>query len=261
MKQSKATVRKRQNNLLALFDESGNLLVNDACKKLGVSPITIRRDLEALEQEKRLVRYHGGARLLKPEAPSIPELAVRGHLQLVQKLHIAKYAATLVTDERKVLFFNAGTTTYLVMKELIDRKIRIFTNNVHAIDLFGSANAELIMTGGLFNAHNRSFQGDLANLLLSRVHADMCILGVNGINSQEGITSYSYQETLLNQTMVKRCIGKRVVVADGTKIGKFYCYTSVSLEDIDILVTDSSADACELDRIRQAGVEVVLADL
>lgn len=261
MKQSKAIVSKRQNDLMNLFDETGTLWVNDAAKILQVSPITIRRDLQELEQNNRVIRFHGGAHLIKQDAPILPQVSIRGNLQTEQKLNIAKYAASLVNFDRITVFLNAGTTTYLVIKELCDSNIRIITNNAAALDLFDtSKNAELILTGGRFNSRNRSYEGDLANVLLSRVHADMCILGVNGISSQEGITTYSYQETLLNQTMIKRCTGKKIIVADGTKVGKLYCFTSLALSDIDILVTDSSADPHELELIRKAAVDVVIAD-
>ncbi|MEG0493829.1 MAG: DeoR/GlpR family DNA-binding transcription regulator [Clostridia bacterium] len=263
MKQSKSVVRKRQKELITLFDESGNLLVSDACAKLGVSAITIRRDLEQLEQQQLVLRYHSGARLVKQQSPSIPQLFMRDRLQMEQKQHIAKYVAGLVS-ERKTIFLNAGSTTYLVMKELVNTPNRIITNNVHAIDLFGNENtsnqAELIMTGGEYNAHNCSFLGDMALPLLSKMHADLCILGVNGINSNDGITTYSYQETLLNQAMVENCNGQHIVVADGTKIGKFFCFTSTTLDCIDLLVTDSTADPAELQRIRNAGVQIILAD-
>lgn len=259
MKQSKSVIYKRQMELMGMFDESGNLLVSDACAKLKVSPITIRRDLELLEKNGKLARFHGGARLVVHSEPFLPQYAERGHIQTLQKQLIAKYVASLIQDKQTV-FLNAGSTTYFIIKELVERPVRIITNNVNTIQLFDDAKAELMMTGGEYNAYNRSFLGDMASTLLAKVHADMCILGVNGINAREGVTSYSYQETLLNQTMVKQCMGKRIVAADGTKIGKLFYFSTTPIENINILVTDSTADTEELEKIKQAGVEVILAD-
>lgn len=259
MKLSKADVQKRRKKLLALFEEQPTLSVIDASEALQVSPITIRRDLDLLEQQKLVVRFHGGARLASAISPTVPQLSVRDHLQLEQKRQIAKYVATLVAD-RNTIFLNAGSTTYLTIKELTNRPVRIVTNNVRAIELFQDAQAELIMPGGEYNAHNCSFLGDLSTHLLSHLRADLCILGVNGIKAPEGVTTYSYQESLLNKTMLRQCSGRRIVVADGTKIGKLFCFTSTALDDIDMLVTDSSADAELLEQIASQNVEVVLAD-
>lgn len=259
MKRSKALVESRQRKLISLLNHQDTLSVTDAAAALDVSPITIRRDLELLEAQKLVIRHHGGARLAVEVTPSIPQLSTRDHLQMPQKERIAHYVASLVED-RNTIFLNAGSTTYLVMKELAQRSVRLITNNVHAIELFSDAKADLMMIGGEYNAHNCSFLGDMASQLLSHLHGDLCILGVNGINSADGITTYSYQETLLNQAMLRQCSGQHIVVADGTKIGKMFCFTSAPLESIDMLVTDSSANPDELERIAAHHVKVVLAD-
>ena len=259
MKQSKAVIQKRQMDLLGLFDKSGNILVSHASEVLQASPITIRRDLETLEKSGKVLRFHGGARIIIHDEPSPPKYSDRGLIQIEQKQKIAKYIASLVHD-RQTIFLNAGSTTYCIIKELVHRQVRIITNNVNVIQLFDNVKAELMMTGGVYNAHNRSFLGDMTSNLLAKVHADICILGVNGINDKNGVTSFSYQETLLNQMMVKNCTGQCIVAADGTKIGKIFCFSTTPIENINLLVTDSSANSEELQKIQKAGIEVVLAD-
>ena len=259
MKRSKSFVESRHRKLLSALDEQPSLTIPGLAETLGVSPVTIRRDLDALESKHLLVRTRGGARLTLQPSPALPQLSDRRRQQLAEKERISCYVASLVKD-RSTIFLNAGSTTYLTIRQLLDRPVRLITNNVQAIALFANARAELLMTGGEYNPHNGSFLGDMALQLLSHLHADICILGVNGISSKCGITSYAYQETLLNQTMLSRCSGKRIIVADGTKIGKVFCFTSAPLDSIDMLVTDSSADPQELERIADAGVEVVTVD-
>lgn len=260
MKQSKAVVQARQKELLRVLETRSDLSVLQASELLGVSPITIRRDMTTLEKMDLIQRHHGGAKPISNEDSTLPQFAYRGQQQLQQKRLIAKVVSEMIS-EKQTVFLNAGSTTLSVIECLLKKPVRIITNNAQAIGLWDSGNkAELILTGGEYYSRNRSFLGNLATPLLSKVYADICVLGVNGIHSQNGITTYAYQETLLNELMIARCNGKRIVAADGTKIGQVYCFASAPIASIDILVTDSSADPEELDRIADCGVKILLAD-
>lgn len=260
MKQSKAVVQHRRKELLRLLETKSNLNVLETSQLLNVSPITIRRDMQALENMDLLQRYHGGAKPVTNEESAPPQFAYRGQLQMQQKRLIAKVVSEMVM-EKQTVFLNAGSTTLSVIERLLKKPVRIITNNAQAISLWdGSSKAELILTGGEYYDRNRSFLGNLATQLLSKVYADLCVLGVNGIHSNSGVTTYTYQETLLNELMITRCNGKRIVAADGTKVGHVYCFPSTAIENIDILVTDSSADPEELAAIAECGVEIILAD-
>ena len=91
---------------------------------------------------------------------------------------------------------------------------------------------------------------------LSRITATKCILGVSGISVQGGITSRVIQETAINQMMLRRCRGPKIVVADSTKIGIEHNFFSGTLNDITHLITDTDANSLQLDQLRRAGIEV-----
>ncbi|MDO4573224.1 MAG: DeoR/GlpR transcriptional regulator, partial [Clostridia bacterium] len=91
-----------------------------------------------------------------------------------------------------------------------------------------------------------------------RVYATKCILGVNGITAEDGITTSIHQETSINSLMLRRCKGERIVVADSSKVGHSYDFISASIDMIDCLITDSDADEADLERLRAAGVKVLV---
>jgi len=259
MKQSQAEVQKRHQRLLELFNTHGSLQVSDVSKILNMSELTIRRDFDLLEKKGYIVRFHGGAKLASATAEMAPVFENKGSMNQTQKQQIAKVISQYIKDKDTV-FLNAGTTTLEVIKCIKNMDITIITNNALACSALGDGSATLISTGGEYNNRNKSYTGALATNLMNRVFATVCVLGVNGITYNDGITTSAYLETMINEEMLKRCKGKKIVAADGSKVGRTFCFTSAEITDIDILVTDSSADPEELRKMREKGIEIVLAD-
>lgn len=259
MKQSQAEVHKRHQRLLELFSARGSLQVSEVSELFHMSELTIRRDFDALEKKGYIVRFHGGARLASPSLKSTPEFDNKGTMNQLQKQQIAKMVARYINDKDTV-FLNAGTTTMEVVKYIKDMDVTIITNNAAACSIVGGSRATLISTGGEYNHRNKSYTGALAANLLNKVFATVCVLGVNGISHNEGITTSAYLETMINEEMLKRCKGIKIVAADGSKVGRTFCFTSAAITDIDLVVTDSSADPAELDRMREKKVKIILAD-
>jgi DeoR family fructose operon transcriptional repressor len=146
------------------------------------------------------------------------------------------------------------------LKKIKDRDVIIITNNALAASAITNSSAKLISTGGQYSDLSKSFVGDFATRIINMTYANLCILGVNGISSDFGVTTSVYQETMINELMVKRCNGLKIIAADGSKIGKTHCFTSIPINKIDVLVTDSSADKNELAKISSIGIRVILAD-
>lgn len=259
MKQSQAEVQKRHQLLLELFNRQGSLQVSDVSQMLGMSELTIRRDFDILEKKGYIVRFHGGAKLVSSLAETTPVFENKGTMNQIQKQQIARIAAQFIQDKDTV-FLNAGTTTLEIIKAVKDRNITIITNNALACSAIGDSGATLISTGGEYNNRNKSYTGALATNLINKVFATVCILGVNGITAADGITTSAYLETMINEELLKRCKGKKIVAADGSKIGRTFCFTSADITNIDILITDSTADAEELDKMCEKGVQIIVAD-
>ena len=259
MKQKQSVILERRHKIKSLFAEHQMLQVSQISKLLGVSELTIRRDLDALVQEGFIERIHGGGKLISDSYPTVPVFKDKHTQGQLQKQAIASYIYTLVEDGATV-FLNAGTTTFEIIKKLKNKHVVIVTNNALACTVMDDSVASLISTGGEYNQHNQSYTGIMAASLLQKMNANICILGVNGITCDEGVTTSNYMETMINEEMLKRCKGLRIVAADGSKIGRIFNFASAAISSIDMLVTDSSANMQELERIGAAGVKVVMAD-
>lgn len=258
MKQSQQEIQARQERLLNHLKLHHSIRVPEASRLLQVSELTVRRDLEALEKKNLLHRFHGGATINQAVTEHEPPLEEKQIQHESTKLKIARQAASLI-PEGSTVFLNSGSTTLNTMKYLDNRKVRIITNNSLAPSVITSENIDLIITGGECRSRAKSLVGEHALLAINAVYADYCILGVNGI-SAAGTTTSVYQETAINEAMVRRCNGTVIIVADGSKIGKSKNFMSVPIQDIDILITDTSADKAALDQLAATGIRIILID-
>lgn len=255
MKNSRNNIQHRQMRLLQYLEENKSASVEDLSRLLNVSPITIRRDLDDLENRKLVTRYFGGAQI----ALGLPESDESSYLvsttqHLDCKQAIARRAAELLSDG-DIVFINSSATALLIYP-YITANILIVTNNGRSLQMERPSNVDLMLTGGEVSGNKQSLVGQLAVEMLSSITATKCILGASGVSVEGGITSQVIQETAINRTMLRRCSGEKIVVADHTKIGLEHNFFSSNLTDITRLITDTGADSSELESIRRAGITV-----
>ncbi len=256
MKQSKHIVEKRRNKIVELLQQMGEMPVNELGKHFSVSPLTIRRDLSILEERGVIDRTYGGACLKKvPDALSV--FSDKENVHHSEKELIARYVLSYIQDGNTI-FMNSGTTMLELFKLLDNRYVNIVTNNMLAYQYCPNILGNLIYTGGTYMDETKACIGDFAVNTISQIYSDLCILGANGINAVCGVTTPILQETIVNVKMIERCNGKVIVIADSSKVGKTFSFTSAKIDDVDILITGIDADPVELDKIRNAGVEVHL---
>ena len=255
MKNSAAAIQQRQIRLLRHLQEAGACSVAELAELLRVSQVTVRRDLEEMEEKKLLVRHFGGAQALAPSRyederaymASIPE-------NEGCKRAIARAAAELLRDGDTV-FINSSATA-LMIYPYITRDVMVITNNGRSLQVERPASVALMLTGGEVNGNKKSLTGPAAVAMLSRVTASKCILGVSGISVGGGLTSRVLQETAINRAMLERCSGEKIIIADHTKIGTEHNFFFGDLREITRLITDTQADPARLDELRQAGIAV-----
>ena len=259
VKQSQNVIIERRHHIMGLLAQNCHLRVSDLSEILSVSEITVRRDLGYLANEGLLYRVHGGARLASETDPPLPLYEDKHKSRQLQKQEIAKSIANLI-DDGDTVFLNAGTTTMEVIRLIKEKNVVIVTNNALASTVMHDCNATLISTGGEYCPRNQSYTGPMATSLMQRINASLCVLGVNGITAEDGITSSNYMETLINEEMLRRCRGKCIVAADSSKVGKVFNFASAPISCIDLLVTDSGIDPVHLNKFKDVGLEVVLAD-
>ena len=259
MKNSSSAIQQRQMRLLARLQEQRSCSVTDLADYLHVSQVTIRRDLDALEEKKLLTRHFGGAQAIVPSSREDEPTYMASITQnLSCKRAIAKAAAERLRDGDTV-FINSSATALLIYP-YITKDVMIITNNGRSLQVERPANVSLMLTGGEVNGNKKSLTGQVAVDMLSRITASKCILGVSGISVDGGITSRVMPETIINRTMLQRCSGEKIIVADHTKIGMEHNFFSSDLKDITHLITDSLADPARLSLLRDAGVSIQVVE-
>lgn len=260
MKNSALLVEERRNRILDILREEKKVKVAQLSSQMKVSEITIRRDLDLLEKENLVMRFHGGAQILEDPGSSLPIFNKKQAANMAKKDCIGRKTAELIEDD-DVVFMNSGTTVLCVLKYITSNNVRVITNNAMAPSVDCSSRVGVILTGGECGRDTKSLAGDFAMTTISKVYATKCILGANGISANAGITTSIHQETSINNMMLQRCVGKRIVVADSSKIGRSVDFVTADIDAIDCLVTDSEADPAEVRRLENLGIEVILVDV
>jgi DeoR/GlpR family transcriptional regulator of sugar metabolism len=237
----------------------GFFRVSDLATLFHVSEITIRRDLDELEEQGLVERVHGGVRLAAARPASVCATMTMSHE--LEKRAIATAAARLVKPGDTVLL-SGGTTTLAVFREIARMDVRIITNNTMIVrEIDDETTAELFIVGGEYNRKTRALNGDLTNLTLNQIHGTICFLGTNAISQATGLTSTIYAAAAVNRLMAAQCKGNVVVVTDASKIGTTAHFSSLPLTDVRVLVTDDAADPIELAAYRSAGMDIVVCPI
>jgi len=252
-----AISKKRHEEILQRLNLSGRVSVDDLSRDFEVSRITIRRDLDILNAKGLIDRVHGGA-LAHKHQPQELLFSEKGHTNIPEKNAIGRAAAAMLKDG-DTLLLNGGSTTLHVLKHLQNKKVRVITNNAATIGVARDSGIELILTGGEHRSSSDSLVGDLAAIALSQVYGTCAMLGTNGIDPEIGLTSSVYQETTINRLMIERTRGPVIVLADHTKIGIVSNFETTSIKEINTLITDAKANPQIIEKIRLAGIEVIIA--
>lgn len=244
--------------ILDLLTTRGAMSVGALCGELQVSPATLRRDMTHLQDQGLVSRTRGGAR-----ANTGPELPVRlrdTKSPLAKHAIAVTAAALLPTDRPLAVAIGGGSTTAEVARELGHRqRLTIVTNALTtAAAVAARPNLQVIMTGGVIRASSFELVGSLAENAFNGINVNLAILGADGVSAAHGVTTHDHTEARTNHAMVTHA-HRLMVVADGSKVGQTTVAKVADAAEIDILVTDPSADPDELARLTALGVTVHLA--
>ena len=251
---------KRSERLVALLAALGarqQMQLSELATILGASPATIRRDVAALADQGLLTRTHGGVRAVGGGAELPVRLRDARHRRA--KHAIALEAVAQLPGGRHAIALTGGTTTTEVLRALHHRHdLTIVTNSVSiALEAANQGQARVLIAGGVLRPNSLELVGSLTESTLRQINVGTAIIGSDGVSLAGGLTTHDETEAATNHTMVERA--QRVIaVVDGSKVGTVTLAKLADLSEVDLLVTDSSADAAELARIRSAGVPVLV---
>jgi DeoR/GlpR family transcriptional regulator of sugar metabolism len=251
---------QRQRLILEKIRENGAARVSELRRLLGVSDMTVRRDLEALAERGFVEKVHGGATALASSTTNDPGLETRLQRRVREKRAIAEAARALVRPGQ-VIGLTAGTTTLRVAQALRDApSLTVVTNSIEAASALREGprpDLTVVLTGGVV-VSQEILVGPLAVAAASSIHLDILFLGVHGMTEDAGFTSPDLLETEIDRTFIA-CADTVVVVADHTKWGVRGLSRVAGLAEVNILVTDSGLPAAARRVLEQEVDRLVLA--
>jgi len=252
--------RERQEHIARIIEEHGRARVSDLAAQFHVSAVTIRKDLVALEAERRVVRTHGGAIAFDR---SRPELAfeIRERLQADEKLRIGAAAAALVHDGESIVM-DASTTALSVAHHLKARRgwsqLTVITNGLRlASELAGHPGIIVLMLGGRVRWEALSVVGQLGDGLFSRINVQKAFLGAAGFTLESGLADATDEEAQIKRSMVAAA-REVIAIVDRTKWERAAFATFCPTDKISIVLTDEGAPDDMVRALTGRGVDVRL---
>jgi len=233
---------ERKQYILEQLDGGGKVRVVQLAEQLQVSNETIRRDLGALDEEKRLRRVYGGAVKVQYDTGE-PPYQQRQVLQYEAKQRIGRCAASLIQDGNTI-YMDTGTTILELARALKGRKrITVITNSLTVACLLrdslsqGLFSGRVIILGGEISPEQQSVSGHLGLDMLSHFYVDKAFISVGGVSILTGISDYDMNDSVISRAVTERA-KEIIVVADYSKIGiQAFCHIG-PMEKVDVVVCD-----------------------
>ena len=246
---------RRHDHLRELIRGSGVIGVGEICRRLGVSPATVRRDLDQLEAGGAIRRVHGGAvsvesRLEEPLFDDKASIAAR------EKHRIAA-AALAYLAPGDTIYLDGGSTVLEFARLLRERtNLTVVTNSLRAAHELAGRGPRLILIGGELRRLSQTMVGPLTRFALQELHVDKAFMGTIGLTMKEGLTTTDPGEAFTKQLVMGRA-RQVILLADSAKAGKVSFACAGRLEDVHVLVTDKRLDRHFAQELIKAGVKLI----
>ena len=253
----KALAPQRWDALRALIRDRGVVRVEDLWRRLGVSPATVRRDLDQLERSGAIRRVHGGAvsvesRLEEPLFDDKASVAVR------EKRRIAEAALELI-EPGDTIYLDGGSTVLELARRLRDRaNVTVVTNSLRAAHELAGRGPRLIVVGGELRRLSQTLVGPLSRPVLDGLHLDKAFMGTIGFALKEGLTTTDTSEAFTKESVLGQA-RQVIVLADSSKAGKVSFACAGSWQRVHLLITDTRLDKNFAKELINQGVKLIRA--
>ena len=234
------TMDERRDAIVALVNEKSNITFAELKKRFPqVSDMTIRTDLKALDEAKRIVRVHGGAKSVEQVIGNDDLLGKRAVRNVEAKQLIAEKAIKLIRPNTTV-FIDSGSTTTLMANLFPDVQCVIFTNSLSCgIELSKLTKARVYMVGGLLNRNSLSVVGYSALKEMDPVNYDMAFLGATSYDDQLGFTCESAEDNAIKRMAISKSV-QNIILMDASKLGRRGSFTIGQLNEVTDVVMDGN---------------------
>ena len=254
------SIAERHKYILDSLNKHGFVRITDVANELGVTKVTIRKDIKILESKGLLYKVHGSARPANPHVADL-DVHVKDNINRDAKRRIAQRAAEMLGETDSIIMAS-GSTVYAFAEEIKMRMwhhLNIVTPFLRlGVLLNESENVNVVQLGGCVHKKSLSAIGGYAEAALSDFSCSKLFFGVDGIDLEHGITTSTIEEAKLTQVMM-RSASKIIILADSSKFGQRGFGRICSLEEIDVIVTDSRISEQAVAMAEEAGVDLVIA--
>ena len=254
------SIAERHKYILDKLNEFGFIRITDIAEELGVTKVTIRNDVKILESRGLLYKVHGSARLANPHIAD-RDLMTKSLLNREMKQRIAARAIELIGDGDSIMI-SAGSTTYALAETIRENMTNITLNVVtpflkvsELLSDMGGVRVEQL--GGRVHRKSCATLGEGADQTLQSIVCSKFFIGVDGIDPDFGITTSTIEEAKLSHKMMASS-SKTVVLADSSKFGQRGFGHISSLDEVDIIITDSGISNEMRDIIENIGIELII---
>jgi DeoR/GlpR family transcriptional regulator of sugar metabolism len=256
----KVTLYERRQFLLELLRKQPGLRVPELARSMAVSAGTIRNDLDALEEQGRLNRVHGGAVLKEPDSSRSDSFTRRFQTNSGAKIAITRKAAERIADGDSILLDASSTACYLAKEIVGKQRLRVITNGFEvARELAGNLSNTVILIGGVVNHDRSSVTGLLSEQIMTELHVDKAFVSSSGFSLERGLTEVNLAEAQLKRKALESA---RQVIAliDSSKFGKEDLTPFARPAQIAHLITDAGLSPGWIEKLAQAGIDFTLCE-
>jgi len=248
---------QRRMIIYRILEEQTTVEVNALSEKLGVSTMTIRRDLALFEKQGLVVTNYGGAYLVEGAGVEPGFSLKRGQMN-AEKDAIGMLAAQLVKSGNSIVL-DCGTTPLQIAKQIASKNITVITNSWPAIKyLHGNSKLKLILAPGIYDETSAGVFGGLTSDFYHQISADIVFMSTQGFSMEYGASVPNDGDAALKRTILKSA-RKRVLVMDHTKFGKKYLMSFAGASDFDVIITDDGIQEDQLNMLKSVCNEVLIA--
>ncbi len=251
------TMELRRNAIVDFINKKGSITFAELKNEFShVSEMTLRTDLRQLDETKRIVRVHGGAKSVEVVLGTDDLLGKRAIRNVEEKVTIAEKVAAMIRPHTTI-FLDSGSTTTALAKIWPDQPNFIFTSSLTcAMELAKLSQPKVFIPGGELNTYSMSICGLETIKSLENVNFDLTILGITNYDPDCGFTCGVLMESYLKQAVLKQANDKMILM-DSSKIGKKSTFNICSLGDVDMVVMDENVPESFRKECEEAGVQII----
>ncbi|RNC66151.1 DeoR/GlpR family DNA-binding transcription regulator [Proteiniphilum sp. X52] len=252
------SIAERHKYIIDTLNKEGFVKVIDIANALNITTVTARKDLKQLEEKGLLYRTHGSA---SPANPHIGDRTVteKEKIRIIEKNSIGMAAARLIEENDSVIM-NSGSTICSFAEQIAPQTpLRVVTSSLKVSLILGEKeNINILQLGGRYRTRSMSVIGSYTLSLLEKITCSKLFLGVDGVDTEFGVTTSNLEEAELNIAMMNASL-KTIVLCDSSKFGRKGFGKICNIDKIDTIVTDSGIPESMKEVLEEQGIELIIA--